>query len=739
MVIGKDEETIGLGFHAEEYEDFKKALREAFAPTDEPGYAHQQLLSLKQGNLPMEDFISQFKNLVRKSKITEDWPLIEIFRKAIERTIAWQLDTGPSPPKTLAEWYTRARQTNDHLRRARSMYGSVPNISRLGFQPPRKAPVPPPRQFYPRAHWQFTFNNRAPTRDPNAMDIDNIYYDQLSEADYHNNNQYYVDDYYSAQDEEVYPYPEDQHLTPGDEYNTPAEAHFNLVLTPMERQCFNQGLCIECGGKGLNKFIYLPLKILNNKTRKPKPVIALIDSGAQENFISKNYVEQNNMTQQPLKGPPITVQYANGSSNPDATIHSFVSLNSIIDGKQCNIRTLVAQLSEKDLILGYPFLEEYNPDIDWQNRTFQWRPDKEKRFNELSHSTNRPVDICTLTLNHLAILHTTNPIADNWTEDPFDSEYRNSAEINFLEYSLSQEMDPIISTPAELNYKATMAKPYSEYASLFDEKQSERFPLSRVYDHKIDTTPEFVPKSFKAYQLSPGETEEVKTFIEENLRKGYIQESESPMASPMFFVGKKDGKLRPCQDYRYLNKYTIKNAYPIPMISQIMDKLKNAKYFTKLDVRLGYNNIRIREGDQWKAAFKTPLGLYEPTVMFFGLTNSPATFQHMMDTIFARMLDKGNIIIYMDDILVWGETIEELRERTIQALEILKTNDLYLKLEKCEFEKQRLEYLGHIISPGKVEMDPTKLDGIRQWPTPKSTRDVRKFMGFCNYYRKFIH
>ena len=148
------------------------------------------------------------------------------------------------------------------------------------------------------------------------------------------------------------------------------------------------------------------------------------------------------------------------------------------------------------------------------------------------------------------------------------------------------------------------------------------------------------------------------------------------------------------------------------MISQIMDKLVGAQYFTKFDVRLGYNNVRIRKEDQWKAAFRTLFGLFKPTVMFFGPCNSPATFQHMMDTIFSDMIDKNKIVVYMDDILIFAKTKEELTKTTKEVLKRLMENDLYLKLEKCEFEKQRMEYLGYIISPEKIEMDPAKLNGI---------------------------
>src|SRR6266567_5992850 len=199
-------------------------------------------------------------------------------------------------------------------------------------------------------------------------------------------------------------------------------------------------------------------------------------------------------------------------------------------------------------------------------------------------------------------------------------------------------------------------------------------------------------------------------FVKEHLKKGYIRPSKSPMASPFFFVSKKDGKYRPVQDYRYLNQWTIKNAYPLPLISEIMDKLKasNAKYFTKLDVRWGYNNIRIKEGDEWKAAFKMNFGLFEPTVMFFGLCNSPATFQAMMDAIFKDPIHEGWVIVYMDDILIFSKTKEELEERTKRILQILQDNDLYLKPKKCFFCQEKIEYLGrkNLYGPGKTQRNP---------------------------------
>ena len=168
-----------------------------------------------------------------------------------------------------------------------------------------------------------------------------------------------------------------------------------------------------------------------------------------------------------------------------------------------------------------------------------------------------------------------------------------------------------------------------------------------------------------------------------------------------------------------------------------MDKLKGAKYFTKLDVQWGYNNIRIREGDEWKAAFKTNRGLFEPTVMFFGMCNSPATFQSMMDSIFIEEIE-GVTIIYMDDILIYATTPELLEKYTKSVLQKLRDNDLFLKAKKCKFNKTKMEYLGLVVEEGKISTDLIKVKGFTDWPIPTCVKDVRSFLGFGNFYWKFI-
>ncbi len=240
----------------------------------------------------------------------------------------------------------------------------------------------------------------------------------------------------------------------------------------------------------------------------------------------------------------------------------------------------------------------------------------------------------------------------------------------------------------------------------------------------------------KIYPLTLVEQGRLEDYIRENLEKGYIRPSHSQYSSPFFFVGKKDGKFRPVVDYRKLNSFTVPDRLPLPLIQELVDKVRDAWLFTKMDVRAGYNNIHFREGDEEKAAFKTNMGLFEPTVMPFGLRNAPAVFQRMMNTQFADIIAMGKVIIYMDDILVaTKDDKEEHRQMVNRVLERLAKLDLYLKPGKCQFEVKRIEFLGVILEDGTVTMDPIKIAGMKDWKTPRNVKEVRQVLGFWNFYR----
>jgi len=272
------------------------------------------------------------------------------------------------------------------------------------------------------------------------------------------------------------------------------------------------------------------------------------------------------------------------------------------------------------------------------------------------------------------------------------------------------------------------------------EEASECFPDRQPWDHAIELT-EDAPTSIncRVYPLSPKEKEEQCEFLSQNLCLQRIRRSKSPYASGFFLIQKKDGKFCPVQDYRNLNKWTIPNKYPLPLISELIYDLAEKHLFSKFDIQWGYNNICIKEGNEYKAAFKTSKGLFEPTVMFFGLTNSPATFQTMMDDIFQEEIAQGWLHIYMDDMIIATEDDEVLHElRVNHILDKLEKFDLFLKPEKCKFHQHKVKYLGVLIGNGTVKMDPVKVQGIADWPTPQTVKDVRSFLGFCNFYRAFI-
>jgi len=203
-----------------------------------------------------------------------------------------------------------------------------------------------------------------------------------------------------------------------------------------------------------------------------------------------------------------------------------------------------------------------------------------------------------------------------------------------------------------------------EFQSVFAKEDFDILLEHRKWDHAIKLIPRAEPKSSKVYPLSPLEQEKLDAFLEENLCTGRIRPSKSPIVAPVFFIKKKDGLLRLVQDYHMLNAVTIKNRYSLPLISELISQLHGAKYFIKLDVQWGFNNVHIKPGDKWKMTFCTNRGLFEPLVMFFGMTNSPATFQTMMNNIFRTLIATGIVVVYLDDILIFTR-IEEEHERAV--------------------------------------------------------------------------
>ncbi|QRV98260.1 Retrotransposable element Tf2 protein [Ceratobasidium sp. AG-Ba] len=271
---------------------------------------------------------------------------------------------------------------------------------------------------------------------------------------------------------------------------------------------------------------------------------------------------------------------------------------------------------------------------------------------------------------------------------------------------------------------------FLEFLDVFSEELFKKLPEHRPFDCNIDFKEDAeLPKPAKVYPLSPIESRTIKEFIDQELADGKIRPSKSPIASPCFFVKKKDGSLRLVTDYRKINNITIPDQFPMPLQVELVDQVKNAKIYSKLDLRWGFNNIRIKEGDEWKTAFRTAYGIYEYLVMPFGLKNAPAVLQRMMNHILRHLLGT-TVVVYMDDILIFSEKEEEHAEHVREVLRILRENNLYAKLAKCEFFVKRVIFLGLVITPEGISMEEEKIKAITEWNAPRKIKEVQAFLGF---------
>ncbi|GJV03187.1 putative reverse transcriptase domain-containing protein [Tanacetum coccineum] len=262
-------------------------------------------------------------------------------------------------------------------------------------------------------------------------------------------------------------------------------------------------------------------------------------------------------------------------------------------------------------------------------------------------------------------------------------------------------------------------------------------PPTRQVEFHIDLVPGAAPVARAPYRLAPSEMKELADQLQELSDKGFIRPSSSPWGAPVLFVKKKDGSLRMCIDYRELNKLTVKNRYPLPRIDDLFDQLQGSSVYSKIDLRSGYHQLRVREEDISKTAFRTRYGHYEFQVMPFGLTNAPAVFMDLMNRVCKPYLDKF-VIVFIDDILIYSKNKQEHEEHLKIILELLKKEELYAKFSKCEFWIPKVQFLGHVIDNKGIHVDPAKIESVKDWASPKTPTEIRQFLGLAGYYRRFI-
>jgi len=295
-----------------------------------------------------------------------------------------------------------------------------------------------------------------------------------------------------------------------------------------------------------------------------------------------------------------------------------------------------------------------------------------------------------------------------------------------------------VSTVSEGDPLDAVPKEFREHMGIMGKDAADALPKHRSYDCKIDLQEGSTAPWEPIYPLSEVELQTLREWLKEMERTGKIRRSTSPAGSPILFVPKPQGRgLRLCVDYRALNRITIPKRYPLPLMQELQDRVQGAQWFTKMDLKNGFHLIRIREGDEWKTAFRTRYGLFEFQVMPFGLMNAPSTFQDMMNHVFSDMLDVG-VLAYMDDILVYADTEKQHDDTVREVLRRLQRNGLAVSLEKCVWKTQEVEFLGYIIGREGIKMSQEKVEVVLEWKTPRNLTEVQSFLGFANFYRRFI-
>ena len=262
-------------------------------------------------------------------------------------------------------------------------------------------------------------------------------------------------------------------------------------------------------------------------------------------------------------------------------------------------------------------------------------------------------------------------------------------------------------------------------------------PPHRDVDFGIKLHPGTSPISMTPHRMAPIELQELRVQLQELLDKGFIRPSTSPCGAPVLFAKKKDKTLRLCIDYRQLNRVTIKNRYPLPSIDDLFDQLRGTQFYSKIDLRTGYHQLRVRDTDILKTVFRTRYGHFEFTVMPFGLTNALAAFMDLMHRIFQPYLDQF-VVVFVDDILIYSQSEWEHEYHLRIVLQLLRDHQLYAKFSKCEFWLTEVRFLGHVVSASGVSVDPEKIEAVMSWERPKSVFEMRSFLGLAGYYRRFI-
>lgn len=492
---------------------------------------------------------------------------------------------------------------------------------------------------------------------------------------------------------------------------------------------------------------------LEGKIQDQKATL-LVDCGASGNFISKDFISQAKIPSRILNNRSHEVRLADGT--PVKTTGTVEDVSVQVGSFTDKMSFEVLKLNSYDAIIGMPWLSKHNPVIDWKSKSVKLKMTDSVHLLQ-SSGVSAKNEVKEDEVKQIGFLGATR-LLNGKAKAPKPKQFSLKSRVRRVKLkslkqqanrSESQKLNAVVieeRVEEDLIQKkegavVTLVGPakeiVEEFKDLFPEDLPRRLPPKREVDHKIELIPGQTPPSRAPYRMSPKEMKELKLQLDDNLARGFIRPSKSPYGAPILFVPKKSGESRMCVDYRALNRITVKNKYPLPRTEDLFDQLRGARVFSKIDLRSGYNQIRIHEDDIQKTAFRSRYGHFEWLVMPFGLTNAPATFMYLMQKIFHHLLDVC-VVVFLDDILIYSKNQQEHEQHLKEVLRILRRNQLYAKLSKCELFQDQVVFLGHVVSAKGISMEQDKIKAIEDWPACKSVTEVRSFLGLAGYYRRFI-
>ena len=491
----------------------------------------------------------------------------------------------------------------------------------------------------------------------------------------------------------------------------------------------------------------------------------LVDTGATGySFVNERMIKAicNAIGVSPIPlSKPKKVRGYDGQISKTPITHMILPGLELNGHKELTVPMLITDLGQHDVILGKPWMNRHGVLLDMKSDSVVFPTHKElestPRIAEISSDSESPKAIP-------RILQRVRPSVKE--EEAFTIHSVNASAFHLLACSAKakgtqlfamsmEDIDAMLLADHEARVDALdvnaletsdekeaalrkLPSEYSDYRDVFDRAQADKLPPHRPYDHKIELTSDARPPQSRAYRMSPYKIQRVKEYLTENLSKGFITPSKAPYSSPVLFALKSNGDLRFCVDYRKLNALTKRNRYPLPLIEEVIGKIMGCQHLTRLDIIAAFNELRMDPGSEDLTTFVTALGAYKYKVLPFGLTNGPSSFQQYINEVLWEFLDDF-CQAYLDDILIYSKSKKEHRDHVRKVLSRLREAGLQVDIKKCEFDVEETVFLGVIVSGKGLRMDPKKVEAIVKWPPPSNLKEVQGFVGFANFYRRFIH